>query len=137
MAEWLKAHAWKACLLERVTWVRIPLSPPFSLGRRETRLHSSENAAIPRFSPRNRTGESVPRIPPSRICRNFLRRPHVQSGFDDSIRRMQCDQQPCTLQRRLDFPLLLSPSDADVSMCSTAEFSMSANAWFRQLRALA
>jgi hypothetical protein len=22
MAEWLKAHAWKACLLERVTWVR-------------------------------------------------------------------------------------------------------------------
>src|ERR1700747_2814379 len=30
MAEWLKAHAWKACLLERVTWVRIPLSPPYS-----------------------------------------------------------------------------------------------------------
>src|SRR5579871_558898 len=23
MAEWLKAHAWKACLLERVTWVRL------------------------------------------------------------------------------------------------------------------
>ena len=32
MAEWLKAHAWKACLLERVTWVRIPLSPPDSKG---------------------------------------------------------------------------------------------------------
>ncbi len=30
MAEWLKAHAWKACLLERVTWVRIPLSPPLT-----------------------------------------------------------------------------------------------------------
>src|ERR1700738_2798642 len=29
MAEWLKAHAWKACLLERVTWARIPLSPPY------------------------------------------------------------------------------------------------------------
>ena len=28
MAEWLKAHAWKVCLLERVTGVRIPLSPP-------------------------------------------------------------------------------------------------------------
>ena len=27
MAEWLKAHAWKACLLERVTRVRIPVSP--------------------------------------------------------------------------------------------------------------
>ena len=35
MAEWLKAHAWKACLLERVTWVRIPLSPPASLNCRE------------------------------------------------------------------------------------------------------
>ena len=29
MAEWLKAHAWKACLGETLTWVRIPLSPPF------------------------------------------------------------------------------------------------------------
>jgi hypothetical protein len=28
MAEWLKAHAWNACVLARVPWVRIPLSPP-------------------------------------------------------------------------------------------------------------
>src|SRR5208282_5341605 len=28
VSEWLKEHAWKACLLERVTWVRIPPSPP-------------------------------------------------------------------------------------------------------------
>src|SRR5580693_3371546 len=28
MAEWLKAHAWKACLGETLTRVRIPLSPP-------------------------------------------------------------------------------------------------------------
>ena len=27
VAEWLKAHAWKACLHSRVTWVRIPPSP--------------------------------------------------------------------------------------------------------------
>src|SRR5258706_13443780 len=27
MAEWLKAHAWKACLGETLTWVRIALSP--------------------------------------------------------------------------------------------------------------
>ena len=32
MAEWLKAHAWKACVRETVPWVRIPLSPPPSLG---------------------------------------------------------------------------------------------------------
>ena len=30
MAEWLKAHAWKACVRESVPWVRIPLSPPSS-----------------------------------------------------------------------------------------------------------
>jgi hypothetical protein len=28
MAEWLKALAWNACRLVRVSWVRIPLSPP-------------------------------------------------------------------------------------------------------------
>src|SRR3954470_23503212 len=28
VAEWLKAHAWKACLGETLTWVRIPPSPP-------------------------------------------------------------------------------------------------------------
>src|SRR2546430_16756076 len=28
MAEWLKAHAWKACVGETLPRVRIPLSPP-------------------------------------------------------------------------------------------------------------
>ncbi len=31
MAEWLKAHAWKACVRETVPWVRIPLSPPYKM----------------------------------------------------------------------------------------------------------
>lgn len=31
MAEWLKAHAWKACVRETVPWVRIPLSPPLNI----------------------------------------------------------------------------------------------------------
>jgi hypothetical protein len=30
MAEWLKAHAWKACIRATVSWVRIPLPPPTS-----------------------------------------------------------------------------------------------------------
>jgi hypothetical protein len=30
VAEWSIAHAWKACLRETVTRVRIPLSPPRS-----------------------------------------------------------------------------------------------------------
>ena len=28
MAEWLKAHAWKACKEAILSWVRIPFSPP-------------------------------------------------------------------------------------------------------------
>src|ERR1022692_3118753 len=39
MAEWLKAHAWKACLGETLTWVRIPLSPPASLFCCTSMLH--------------------------------------------------------------------------------------------------
>src|SRR5882762_2348039 len=51
MAEWLKAHAWKACLLERVTWVRIPLSPPYFLLSLQT----------PGCEPRGQQGNKVPR----------------------------------------------------------------------------
>src|SRR5437763_12360690 len=54
MAEWLKAHAWKACLGETLTWVRIPLSPPescfgsISLGLHEgTRGNRSSIATRP------------------------------------------------------------------------------------------
>ena len=28
MAEWFKAHAWRACIGVTLSWVRIPLSPP-------------------------------------------------------------------------------------------------------------
>ena len=28
MPEWSNGHAWRACVLEREPWVRIPLSPP-------------------------------------------------------------------------------------------------------------
>ena len=28
LEEYGKAHAWKACILLKVSWVRIPLSPP-------------------------------------------------------------------------------------------------------------
>ena len=30
MAEWLKAHAWKACKGATLSWVRIPFSPPLN-----------------------------------------------------------------------------------------------------------
>jgi hypothetical protein len=31
VSEWLKEHAWKACVREIVPWVRIPPPPPFNL----------------------------------------------------------------------------------------------------------
>src|SRR5438132_5325115 len=34
MAEWLKAHAWKACIGETLSRVRIPLSPPLQTQHR-------------------------------------------------------------------------------------------------------
>jgi hypothetical protein len=30
MAEWFKAHAWKACKEAILSWVRIPFSPPLN-----------------------------------------------------------------------------------------------------------
>ena len=43
MAEWLKAHAWKACRRATVSRVRIPLSPPLTyLTLRNTRVFYSD-----------------------------------------------------------------------------------------------
>src|SRR5262245_21011480 len=38
MAEWLKAHAWKACIRATVSWVRIPLPPPVHAQRVQCHL---------------------------------------------------------------------------------------------------
>src|SRR4051794_33002239 len=43
MAEWLKAHAWKACVRETVPWVRIPLSPPGDWKRRLRRKRNAQS----------------------------------------------------------------------------------------------
>ena len=45
MAEWLKAHAWKACIRETVSWVRIPLPPPETLGREEATTNLAREKA--------------------------------------------------------------------------------------------
>jgi hypothetical protein len=41
VAEWLKALAWKACIRETVSWVRIPPSPPTSFPKRSPALSSA------------------------------------------------------------------------------------------------
>ena len=43
MAEWFKAHAWKACKGETLSWVRIPFSPPFIVSKNKIFLWSRLN----------------------------------------------------------------------------------------------
>ena len=59
VAEWLKAHAWKACIRETVSWVRIPLPPPHSC---------SPTFAIIRFVPDNPSILAVSGSVPVRGC---------------------------------------------------------------------
>src|SRR5712691_1851623 len=86
MAEWLKAHAWKACLLERVTWVRIPLSPPRNLDCREIRLFFLQNTQkMPVFrdySPKTGLQRTDSSASTAVTVLVFLRKAHAQSGFD-------------------------------------------------------
>jgi hypothetical protein len=106
MAEWLKAHAWKACLGETLTWVRIPLSPPPSPDCREI---SHTLPEIPAKSPpirsfliSNRTAEKPTPNAMEHPCRNFLCGAKRQSAFPVSMRRMECDEKPINRRRRLD-----------------------------------
>ena len=63
MAEWLKAHAWKACLGETLTWVRIPLSPPESCkARRFRRLQSMIGGHAPAAQRTGRYSSTSPRL---------------------------------------------------------------------------
>ena len=51
MSEWLKEHAWKACVGETLPWVRIPLSPPaFARALRELRLGCASRNQVTRVA---------------------------------------------------------------------------------------
>src|SRR5258708_32289654 len=71
MAEWLKAHAWKACVRETVPWVRIPLSPPPALRFGAASRAETEEKRVPRpsceaataGSPFRRDGGQQPPVP--------------------------------------------------------------------------
>ena len=109
MAEWLKAHAWKACLGETLTWVRIPLSPPDSLGCREVlRLRVENREKWPQFcNPlfSNPTGESVystlqralrPFSPKGRRAVQF---PRLPSGECNAMSIRRCSESDLTCER--------------------------------------
>src|SRR5262245_50358846 len=46
MSEWLKEHAWKACVGGTLPWVRIPLSPPTFAQRHGWQAASGERLAM-------------------------------------------------------------------------------------------
>src|SRR5215213_3740113 len=65
MSEWLKEHAWKACVGETLPWVRIPLSPPYPICK-NGEVPERSNGAVSKTVDRA-TGPWV-RIPPSPPC---------------------------------------------------------------------
>jgi hypothetical protein len=64
---------------------------------------SLKSAAIPQVLPLNCTRGSVPPYPAGTFSDAFLWRAHAQSGFSDSVTRMQCDHKPMMRRKRLDF----------------------------------
>ena len=50
MSEWLKEHAWKACVGETLPWVRIPLSPPYLCYFVRQELYRC--TIVPKFDPK-------------------------------------------------------------------------------------
>jgi hypothetical protein len=73
---------------------------------------SCKIAAIPQLLLSNRTGESVPLSSSRKLSCAFLWRADTQSGFSDSIRRMQCDHKPTTRRRALTFVRFRKPRSA-------------------------
>src|SRR5688572_21122031 len=53
MSEWLKEHAWKACVGETLPRVRIPLSPPSASARAKSQAGYGEMAPVPRMRSRH------------------------------------------------------------------------------------
>jgi hypothetical protein len=90
-----------------VSKVRVPSAPLYSLECRETRSDPSRNcgkwAEFRDSRPRTGPEISVLLIAVGRVCSLFLRSAPAQSGFDDFIRRMRCDQKPMEERTRLDF----------------------------------
>jgi hypothetical protein len=76
----------KTGIPERVSGVRIPPSPPYSLKCREICLdcpgNNNKSPQFCGFSLTNRTGESVLLHTVGELCRLSLRRADWQSGFD-------------------------------------------------------
>ena len=91
MSEWLKEHAWKACVGQTLPWVRIPLSPP-TPSRCSVVLRGRRAQARHRVL-RTRRGGTSPGCPPDipRLARSVdgvavLRHAAESCGLDERAR---------------------------------------------------
>ena len=93
--------------LTPVPRVRIPPSPPHSLDCRQLPLASRRKVrTMPVFrdySQTNRTAENGLLGIECSTVPALLRKAHEQSGFEEGVRRMQCDQRPGIPPQRVDF----------------------------------
>ena len=101
MAEWLKAHAWKACVRETVPWVRIPLSPPdvVVIVKLYQKLINQPPDQTPFVPPnKRRFPKSLLHLLMVRMTRHFpnksdtssIREWHVLSFFESQIGAKKC-----------------------------------------------
>src|SRR2546430_17058943 len=79
VAEWLKAHAWKACIRATVSRVRIPLPPPLKylilfiyvslrLGQKSSRFSAALRVPLGAVAARGGSPSAAPRqTPPSSL----------------------------------------------------------------------
>ena len=82
MAEWLKALAWKACIRETVSWVRIPLPPPKLLNKAFSALTLSGEIHASGVVLRKKLW--TPRAPS--WCHTFSLRPFFSESLDSGGR---------------------------------------------------
>jgi hypothetical protein len=92
-----------------------PLRQQVLTAEKSRRLFPRNTRKMPIFrdsSSANRTAEKGPLDGDGGIFLAFLWRAHARSGFEEGIRRMQCDHKSAIQPRRVDFCQHLKPRSA-------------------------
>ncbi len=94
VAEWLKAHAWKVCLRETVTRVRIPLSPPVSSKSLKSLRGHQRPRERARLIKRGRASQR-PSSVAGRVGSTAVLSPAAEAGLVQTIRSVYSPRIPC------------------------------------------
>src|SRR5438552_17147962 len=86
MSEWLKEHAWKACVGETLPWVRIPLSPPdFVLPSQQSRSRPSGIQGRKSLPVAKTVPNGPPKLPNSFDVCGLRVKPRIQRRISNGI----------------------------------------------------